>query len=189
MEQGRLLSPVSVAEGKAIKALADYFLRLGSSKPQISSGYNETLAKRDGIIDYNLLKEDGSVFRPETWDEVVLKGPQIGLANPLFKQPSQGGGEVLGLNHLVIPDDAVPETEYVRVTTPEKYAEKQDVWLDEGGLARLRASEEAVVEARRVLAKARGSRRTRSMPTMSIGTSWDRRLAHTRRSIEWRGAR
>jgi hypothetical protein len=156
VEQGRLLSPVSVAEGKAIKALADYPLRLGSLKPQISSGYNETLAKRDGVIDYNLPGEDGSVFRPQKWDDVILKGPQIGLANPLFKQPSQGGGEVLGLNHLVIPDDAVPETEYVRVTTPEKYAERQDQWLDRAGLARLRASEEAATEARRVLAEARG---------------------------------
>lgn len=63
---------------------------------------------------------------------------------------------MLGLNLLKIPDDAVPETEYVRVATPEKYAEKQDQWLDRGGLAGLRASEEAAVEARRVLAEARG---------------------------------
>ncbi|MER7403609.1 hypothetical protein ABT373_14240 [Streptomyces sp. NPDC000070] len=156
VEQGRLLSPVSVAEGKAIKALADYPLRLGALEPQISSGFHESGAKKEGLIDYNVPKEDGSFFRPEKWDDVILKGPQIGLANPLFKQPSQGGGEVLGLNHLVIPDDAVPETEYVRVTTPERYAEKQDQWLDRAGLARLRASEEAAAEARRVLAEARG---------------------------------
>ncbi|CAL9421849.1 hypothetical protein SUDANB60_01848 [Streptomyces sp. enrichment culture] len=156
VEQGRLLSPVSAAEGEAIRALADYPLQLASLKPPISSGYNETLAKRDDLIDYNLPREDGSVFQPQKWDEVILKGPQIGLANPLFKQPSQGGGEVLGLNHLVIPDDAVPETEYVRVATPEKYVEKQDPWLDKGGLARLRASKEAAAEARRVLAEARG---------------------------------
>ncbi|MFV2116921.1 hypothetical protein ACE14D_00035 [Streptomyces sp. Act-28] len=156
VEQGRLLSPVSVAEGKAIKALADYPLRLGALDPQITRGFDESGAKKEGLIDYNLPKEDGSVFRPEKWDDVILKGPQIGLANPLFKQPSQGGGEVLGLNHLMIADDVVPETEYVRVTTPEKYAEKQDQWLDRAGLARLRVSEEAAVEARRVLAEARG---------------------------------
>jgi hypothetical protein len=154
VDQGRLLSPVSVAEGAAIEALSNYPLKVGELPP-ISSGYNETLAKKDGIIDYNLPKRDGSVFRPQKWEDVILKGPQIGLANPLFKQPSQGHGEVLGLNHLMIPDDAVPETEYVRVATPEKYAEKQDQWLDTGGLARLRASEEAAAEARRVLAAAR----------------------------------
>lgn len=160
--QGRLLSPVSVAEGKAIKALADYPLRLEALDPQISSGFHESGAKKERLIDYNLPKEDGSVFRPEKWDEVILKGPQVGLANPLFKQPSQGGGEVLGLNHLVISDNAVPETEYVRVATPEKYAEKQDQWLDRGGLALLRASDEAVAEARRVLAEAR------AVPTSEI---------------------
>ncbi|MFH8473693.1 hypothetical protein [Streptomyces sp. NPDC018000] len=154
-EQGRLLSPVSMAEGKAIKALADYPLRLGALNPQIARGFDESGAKKDGLIDYNLPKEGGSVFRPEKWDDVILKGPQLGLANPMFKQPSQGGGEVLGLNHLLIPDDAVPETEYVRVATPERYAEKQDQWLDRGGLARLRASEEAAAEARRALAEAR----------------------------------
>jgi hypothetical protein len=50
----------------------------------------------------------------------------------------------------------VPETEYVRVATPEKYAERQDQWLDRAGLARLRASEEAATEARRVLTEPRG---------------------------------
>ncbi|MGY5009947.1 hypothetical protein ACWCY6_17960 [Streptomyces sp. 900105755] len=155
VEQARLLSPVSVAEAEAIRALAEYPVRLGSLKPPISSGYNETLAKRDGLIDYNLPNDDGSPFRPVKWEDVILKGPQVSLANPLFKQPSQGSGDALGLNHLEIPDDAVPETEYVRVATPERYAEKQDQWLDKGGLARLRVSEEAVAEARRVLAQAR----------------------------------
>ncbi|MFF3735842.1 hypothetical protein [Streptomyces sp. NPDC002566] len=155
-EQGRLLSPVSVAEGKAIKALADYPLRLGALDPQITRGFDESGAKKEGFIDYNLPMEDGSVFRPKQWDDVILKGPQLGLANPLFKQPSQGGGEVLGLNHLVIPDDVVPETGYLRVATPERYAEKLDRWLDRGGLARLLASEGAAAKARQVLAHAKG---------------------------------
>lgn len=156
VEQGRLLSPVSVAEGKAIQALADYPLRLGALHPQITRGFDESGAKKEGLIDYNLPKQDGLVFRPEKWDDVILKGSQLGLANPVFKQPSQGSGEVLGLNHLVIPDDAVPETEYVRVATLEKYVEKQDKWLDRGELARLRASEEGAAEARRALAEVRG---------------------------------
>ncbi|WP_133886439.1 class I SAM-dependent DNA methyltransferase [Streptomyces sp. BK208] len=154
VEQGRLLSPVSVAEGAAIEALANYQLKVGELPP-ISSGYNETLAKRDGVIDYNHPSEDGAVFRPERWDDVILRGPQLGLSNPLFKQPSQGSGEVLGLNLLAVSDDAVPETEYVRVATPEKYADKQDKWFDKGGFMRLRGSEEAAAQARRVLAEAR----------------------------------
>lgn len=63
----------------------------------------------------------GVVRRLAEWSEVILKGPQIGLANPMFKQPSQGGGEVLGLNPMTLADNAVPESEYVYVAKPEVY--------------------------------------------------------------------
>lgn len=155
VRQGRLLSPVSTAEAQAIEALADYSLRLGDYEPQISSGYHESGAKAADLIDYNVPDATGAVHQPADWSEVILKGPQLGLANPMFKQPSQGGGEVLGLNPLTLADDAVPESEYVYVADPAVYRAAQDVWSDHRTLDELRASEREVARARAVVAEAR----------------------------------
>ncbi|MBF4133302.1 hypothetical protein [Streptomyces albidoflavus] len=152
IRQARLLSPVSTAEADAIEALAAYQVRLADWGPQITSGYNEKTAKDDDLIDYNTPDEAGVVRRPADWSEVILKGPQIGLANPMFKQPSQGGGEVLGLNPMTLANDAVPESEYVYVAKPEVYRAAQDVWSDGRTLEQLKASEREVVRARNAAA-------------------------------------
>ncbi len=73
---------MSTAEAQAIEALADYSLRLAEYQPQISSGYHESGAKAADLIDYNAPDVAGVVRRPTDWSEVILKGPQIGLANP-----------------------------------------------------------------------------------------------------------
>ncbi|AXI73980.1 hypothetical protein [Streptomyces cavourensis] len=146
--QARLLSPVSTAEAQAIEALADYSLRLAEYEPQISSGYHESGAKAADLIDYNAPDATGVVRRPAGWSEVILKGPQIGLANPMFKQPSQGAGEVFGLNPMTLADAAVPESEYEYVAKPEVYRAAQDVWSDGRTLEQLKASEREVARAR-----------------------------------------
>ncbi|MFD9744109.1 DNA methyltransferase [[Kitasatospora] papulosa] len=152
VRQARLLSPVSTAEAQAIEALADYPLRLAAYEPQISSGYHESGAKAADLIDYNAPDDAGVVRRPADWSEVILKGPQIGLANPMFKQPSQGAGELLGLNPLTLADDAVPESEYVYVAKPEVYRAAQDVWSDGRTLEQFKASEHEVTRARNAAA-------------------------------------
>ncbi|WP_406467514.1 hypothetical protein OH738_07275 [Streptomyces hirsutus] len=156
VRQARLLSPVSTAEAQAIEALADYPVRLESYAPQISSGYNEKTAKDDGLIGYNRPDEGGVVHNPTDWSEVILKGPQLGLANPMFKQPSQGGGEVLGLNPMTLADGAVPESGYVYVTEKAVYRAKQDKWSDSRTLDQLKASKREVAKARLAVAGARG---------------------------------
>lgn len=148
IRQARLLSPVSTAEAEAIKALAAYPVRLAEWEPQITSGYNEKTAKDDDLIDYNVPEDGGVVRRPAGWSEVILKGPQIGLANPMFKQPSQGSGELLGLNPLTLANDAVPESEYVYVAKPEVYRAAQDTWSDGRTLEQLKASEQEATRAR-----------------------------------------
>ncbi|MFE5753925.1 class I SAM-dependent DNA methyltransferase [Streptomyces massasporeus] len=152
VRQARLLSPVSTAEADAIEALAAYSVRLADGDPQITSGYNEKTAKDDHIIAYNTPDDAGVVRRPAEWSEVILKGPQIGLANPMFKQPSQGSGDLLGLNPMTLPDDAVPESEYVYVAKPEVYRAAQDVWSDGRTLEQLKESEREVTRARNAAA-------------------------------------
>ncbi|WP_431781225.1 hypothetical protein [Streptomyces chumphonensis] len=152
VRQARLLSPVSTAEAQAIEALAEYSVRLDAYEPQISSGYHESGAKKADLIDYNVGADSSGARQPADWSEVILKGPQIGLANPMFKQPSQGAGEVLGLNPMTLADDAVPESEYVYVAKPEVYRAAQDVWSDGRTLEQLKACEREVTRARDVAA-------------------------------------
>ncbi|MFF4864493.1 hypothetical protein ACFY3J_22690 [Streptomyces sp. NPDC001231] len=164
VERARLLTPVSTAEDPAIDALAGYPLRLGALSPQITRGFDESVAKKSvhgpnedtPLIDYNKDLKDRDDYQAETWEDVVLKGPQIGVANPFFKQPSQGGGEVRGLNHLELPSNAVPESEYRRVADEVTYRDAQDRWLDYDELEWLRASDEEIRAVKGTLAEKLG---------------------------------
>ena len=91
VEHAKLLSPVTTAEQGAIEALAQYSTRFGDFDPQISSGYHESGAKKEGLIKYDL-------SHPGDWSEVILKGIQIGLANPLFKKPAANSNDPTGLD-------------------------------------------------------------------------------------------
>ncbi|MFE5399484.1 hypothetical protein ACFQ9U_33595 [Streptomyces sp. NPDC056568] len=158
--QARLLTPVSTAENPAIDALAGYPLRLGAL-PQITIGFDEGASKKpihgpnedQSLIDYNKDLQDRENFQAALWEDVILKGPQIGVANPFFKQPSQGSGEVRGLNHLDLPSDAVPESEYRRASDEATYRAAQDRWLDHAKLKLLRSSGEEIKAVRQALAE------------------------------------
>ncbi|GAA2274637.1 hypothetical protein GCM10010430_70800 [Kitasatospora cystarginea] len=157
VRQARLLSPVSTAEADAIKALAQYPWRLADLNPQISAGYNEALAKTAGLIDYNRAstEQDNAQYAVTGWNDVILKGPQLGVANSMFKQPSQGASAVLGLNLQELPSGAVPESEYRRVASSKKYVEAQDRWIDYQELERLRNDEREISAARAAIAEIR----------------------------------
>ncbi|WP_197289488.1 class I SAM-dependent DNA methyltransferase [Saccharothrix sp. NRRL B-16348] len=158
----RLLTPVSTSEDPAIDALGAYPLRLRAFHPQIARGFDESVAKKskhgpDGqspLIDYNRGDSDRPDYQVESWGEVILRGPQLGVANPMFKQPSQGGGEVLGLNHRTLAVNATPESEYRQVVDDTIYVDEQEKWVDRELLGRLQASDEAVADARAELATA-----------------------------------
>jgi hypothetical protein len=162
LTQARLLTPVSTAEDPAIDALGSYPVRLREFGPQISSGFHESGAKKamygpDGrspLIDYNTGEDSRADYDADSWADVILRGAQLGVANPLFKQPSQGGGEVLGLDHRTLAVDAVPESEYRQVVDERTYVNAQDRWVDRELLDEVRASAEAVVDARKELAAA-----------------------------------
>ncbi|MFF3214930.1 hypothetical protein ACFYYB_30360 [Streptomyces sp. NPDC002886] len=162
LERVRLLAPVSTAEDPAIDALANYPLRLGNLDPQIFEGFNETNAKKSvngpgrdtQLIEHNGSQDGREGYQVKSWGDVILKGPQLGVANPFFKQPSQGSGEARGLNHLELASDAVPESEYRRVVSEATYLDAQERWLDHTELKRLRDSESEAREARVRLAEA-----------------------------------
>ncbi|MEU6204770.1 class I SAM-dependent DNA methyltransferase [Micromonospora musae] len=156
LEHARLLFPVSTAEASAIEALAAYPLRLGFLKPQISRGFHETGARKANLIDFN--REDpktGRNIQPKSWSEVILKGSQLGLATPVFKRHDANSNDPYGLNLVDLSPDFIPDTAYVPMPgRMDAFRQSHDRWVDHVELERLRSSNEAITDARALLAEA-----------------------------------
>lgn len=127
-----LLTPVSVAELSAIETLRRLPKRLVKLSPSISRGYDETEARKAIFgrkSDTPIIESNRDMcYGVSGWSEVILTGPQLGLGNPYFKQPSQGKGEVCGLNPLELAEDSVPESVYRRVLVDGEYQYRQEKW-------------------------------------------------------------
>ncbi|MCQ9179862.1 hypothetical protein KMT30_12675 [Streptomyces sp. IBSBF 2953] len=153
VDRTRLLFPVSTGETSAIEALADYPVRLGSAA-RISPGYHESGAKKNNLIDYN--RPDpitGQEYQPDRWRRVILKGTQLGVANPVFKRHDANSNDPHGADLVALAPDFVPDTAYVRAHDRNRaYLADQERWIDYRVLARLRASDKAMAHARRKVA-------------------------------------
>ncbi|MFF9140985.1 hypothetical protein ACF09G_25850 [Streptomyces albogriseolus] len=157
VERARLLFPVSMAEASAIKALANYPMRLGSMSPQISQGFNETIARKDSLIEYNrpapLTSEE---YQPDRWHRVILKGTQLSVATPIFKRHDANSNDAYGVDLVTLPSDFVPDTAYVRVRDRNsKFLLEQERWINQRALARLRTSNKALARARQQVANSK----------------------------------
>ncbi|MET8909533.1 class I SAM-dependent DNA methyltransferase [Micromonospora sp. NPDC004551] len=124
LEEVKLLYPVSAVEQDAINSLADFELRLERLKIQVSSGYNETNGKREGLIRW-------STSDPRSWSEVVLQGPHLGVATPLAKHPNvpcRNNNDYETWDLTTAQEDAVPRTNYRRASGLDRYCAAQDRW-------------------------------------------------------------
>ena len=131
IEQTKLLNPVTLQEQGAIAALGRVSVRLGSHDPSVSGGYNETNAVKDGLIRWKPPHD------PDSWSEVILRGPQIGVATPFFKQPPETGTKGRPQDLTTLPDDALPRSEYSPATDVTTYRSQQDRWIDRRDEGRL----------------------------------------------------
>ncbi|MDT3444487.1 hypothetical protein [Pseudofrankia sp. BMG5.37] len=151
LQQARLMFPVSTAEAEAIAALSAYPLRLGAFAPPIASGFHESGAKDAGLIDYSRASRAGIASRPAAWDDVILKGIQLGTANPVFKRHDANSNDPNGLDLVSLPVDFVPDTPYLAVEAnwaEYEAARDRERWVDHKVLEQLRAEEELVARIR-----------------------------------------
>jgi hypothetical protein len=121
-----LLYPVLVGEQGAIEALATYPSSLGDYGPMISSGYNETIAKKDGLIRW------GNQAVAEL-SEVIFQGPHFASALPFSKEPRIPCRSNRDWDSLVpteLPESCVPVTNLVRAADVSTYLNAQDSWFD-----------------------------------------------------------
>ncbi|MFC5214740.1 class I SAM-dependent DNA methyltransferase [Streptomyces coerulescens] len=119
-----LLYPVLVGEQGAIEALAAFDCGLVDFHPLISGGYNETNAKKDGLIRW------GNQAVSELAD-VILQGPHFASALPFSKEPRipcRSNRDWNSLAPTELAEACIPVTNYVRATDEATYLAAQDSW-------------------------------------------------------------
>ncbi|MHC2850615.1 hypothetical protein ACUXOC_002093 [Corynebacterium mucifaciens] len=88
--------------------------RLRDYRPHISSGWNETTARQKGFF-------ESEWNRPDDWSEVILKGPTLGISNPMRKAvlpSSQNNLDWIEIDLEALPNDFKPPSEY-KVSEPD----------------------------------------------------------------------
>ncbi|WP_328739153.1 class I SAM-dependent DNA methyltransferase [Streptomyces erythrochromogenes] len=119
-----LVYPILQSEQGAIAALASATERLGNHNPKISPGYNETNAKRDGLIRW-------STSEPDSLTDLVLQGPHFSGATPFNKQPKnpcRTNRDWISFNLPSLPPQFTPRTNYVRACDHAAYEAAQNSW-------------------------------------------------------------
>lgn len=73
-----------------------------------SNGWHETADKKRGFFDV-------SWQHPNVWDDVILKGPHLGVSTPMVKQPNptmKNNSDWSEIDLEALPEDFIPATEY-----------------------------------------------------------------------------
>lgn len=121
VEQTDIMYPLTRSEEQAIEAMISYPVRLQSGQISMSRGYDESLDRDAGYIEWG-----GG--RPEDWGEVIMHGPHLGPANPFYKEDPNlsPSGERIDLTK--IPDSFIPATKMIRNCSREKFESKESAW-------------------------------------------------------------
>ncbi|BAC19708.1 hypothetical protein HMPREF0290_2782 [Corynebacterium efficiens YS-314] len=75
---------------------------------QFSSGWNETTDKKKGYFDVGW-------GHPDSWDDVILQGPHLGVSTPMIKQPNptmKHNQDWTEIDLEALPADFIPATAY-----------------------------------------------------------------------------
>lgn len=91
-----------------------------------TSGWNETTDRKLGFF------ESGSLVST-VWEDVILQGPHITVATPLYQQPNQNpksrqDTEALALD--TVPEDFIPRTSYQVARPYDEYIAAYPKWQD-----------------------------------------------------------
>jgi hypothetical protein len=116
LQQARMVYAVNRATAAVLAKLSSV-PRLGSLPLEFSQGWNETTDFNNG----NILKRWGVVT---SWNEAVLQGPHLFVANPFYKFPNETMLNNLDWSAIdleTLAPDALPITAYKPATNEAKY--------------------------------------------------------------------
>ncbi|UTT62589.1 DNA methyltransferase [Microcella humidisoli] len=135
-DQTRTLYAVNASSAEVVRGLVGA-RRLSDLRLQFNVGLTETQARESGLIEYGW-------GAPDSWDRVVLQGPNLHLSSPFYKAPNPTMKNNLDWSLVDLEDlssDAVPITSY-------KVA--SDMQIYDSGYARLGDTSGSIRETVRV---------------------------------------
>ncbi|MEB8339426.1 class I SAM-dependent DNA methyltransferase [Streptomyces endophyticus] len=124
VSQTPILYPIAMTEQGAIEALANYSENLDTYHPLMTIGFDEGVAKREGLIRW------GNESVPKLSD-AILQGPHFAASLPFSKEPripcrSNRDWNTTSLTSL--PETYIPVSNYVRATDEAEYIAHQQAW-------------------------------------------------------------
>jgi hypothetical protein len=119
-----VLKNVTSAEAEAAEHIALWPERLGQTPLHWTRGLEESSARRLRLIEER-------TEQPNTWDDVILQGPHIGICNPFAKQPRPTGlhqQDYDAWDLEALPESTIPRTNWQRRATREQFNSVVDGW-------------------------------------------------------------
>lgn len=116
------------SEAAAVLAKLADAPRIKSLGLQFSSGWHESADKKAGYF-------DTSWQHPDSWDDVILQGPHLGVSTPMIKQPNptmKHNQDWSEIDLEAIAEDFIPATAYLPNCSVESYDRDYGVWEIDG---------------------------------------------------------
>lgn len=95
---------------------------------RFSRGWDESIDKKKGYF-------DSSWQHPESWNDVILQGPHLGVSTPMIKQPNptmKHNQDWSEIDLEAISEDFIPATAYLPNRSVETYDRDYGVWDVDG---------------------------------------------------------
>ncbi|MDC7108975.1 DNA methyltransferase [Corynebacterium afermentans] len=105
--ESRIVYTVNTEVTAVLRKLAEV-PRIQELNLQFSGGWNETTDKRAGYFDTGW-------GHPDSWDDVILQGPHLGISTPAAKEPNPGlksNKDWTEVDLEALPSDYIPATAY-----------------------------------------------------------------------------
>jgi hypothetical protein len=124
--EARMLYPVNRPSADVLDKIAAA-RRLGNIDFEWTAGWHETADRKLGFF------ESASAV-PDRWEDVILQGPHLTVATPLFKQPNitmKNRLDTTLIDHDQISDSFIPRTSYQRAKPYPEYIAAYPKWHGE----------------------------------------------------------
>ncbi|MFD9406988.1 Eco57I restriction-modification methylase domain-containing protein [Streptomyces sp. NPDC059989] len=123
----RMVLPITQVDVGVLQSLSNFPIRLGGYKFWWTSGLHEGGAQDDGVIERRTSVAD-------SWEDVILQGPNFSVATPFDKQPNPSGRSKHDYSPLKLeelPEFVIPRTNFSRACSIEHFRSLRAIWGEE----------------------------------------------------------